>query len=269
MAVRRDDLQISPILGDSYGSVVSDQSTQIGLYLELRGVAVAAATCTCTLRREATTVVLTPSIATTGEVTATVAAANLTTLAATMLTGFVAYWEGTVTDGAVTHQWRFEQPLIVTDRLFRFALLYAQLRTRIPQLANAATIPSGQTNLHPQVREALEELRYEIEDMIGGMHGDVGLWAAMNPAQLKSLAVYWVVAWLYRYMAAADNGQSHLALEAARNEKLFAERRVHVVASMKRDTVAYSADGARRDLVRVDNDPRARKPGDWYYGGAL
>lgn len=205
MALIPDSLAIRPIDGTAYRGVVNDATTQIGLYVELDGEAVAVDSgCTCTLRHGSTTVAATVSVATVGEVTASVTAANLTTLGATMLSGVVATFSGTVSSGA--RVLRYEMPFIVMDRGQSVPVTLAELKTDIPQLNNAATIPASQTNLWPQVINIAQQFRSKLD----AMGGEMKTYLLTNPAEMASVFRSYAKAGIYRYLAGNDNGQSHL-----------------------------------------------------------
>lgn len=205
---------VAPVDGVAYGQVLKGATTQIGLYLELDGAAVAAdATPTLTLRRGDLTVSLTPTISTSGEVTASVSAANLTTLSAGIGDSFSAFWDGTVGSGA--RKWEYEQVLVVTDRIVRFTYRYDDLKIDLPWINNSAVVPSGQSNLWPQARAEIERCRDELYLDRGGVLD----YMLTNPAQLRLWIRLRVMAELCRWGSVNDSRQGGLEKESEKYAK--------------------------------------------------
>ena len=161
MAVRLDDLTIIPVGGSVLTEIVSDVTTPIGVFVQLRGASVTCDSASVVVTRGGASVTLSASIAS-GEVTASLTPANLATLGASIGDSLRAWFEGTVDDSGVTLTWRLEMVLMVSDRAFRFPFDYQQMLNAITILGKACSIPTGQTTHWPQVLVGLEELRDDI-----------------------------------------------------------------------------------------------------------
>lgn len=240
MALIPDSLSVRPIDGLAFRGVTDDATTQIGLYVELDGEPVAVDSgCTCTLRYGSATVSPTVSVATAGEVVASITTANLTTLGVTMLGGVVAYFSGTVSSGA--RQLKYEMPFVIMDRGKHVPVTYAELKRAIPQLNHSAVNPSGQTNLWPQVMDLAQEFWTELD----AMNPDLKSYLVTNPGELRRAFKPWIIAGIHRYLAGNDNGQSYLSRTAERHEKRYGAVIADLKLTIKTGTEAYGAAGTR------------------------
>ena len=144
---------------------------------------------------------------------------------------------------------------MVSDRRLRWAVLYDDLKTRIPQLRNAAAIPSSQTNYWPQCRLALRDLEVELRLL----HGDVVLDRVISTEQMRPLAEWVCCHEILKHMALQDNGQSGLA-EGVRNagrQVEFWRNRLNVLINDSSQTwTAGQTTGASRAL-------KVQRPIEW------
>lgn len=186
MAIRPDDITVSPTGGAVLSEIPVDLTTQLGVYVQLRGAAVTAASAECIVTHGGQSLILTHTIAS-GEVTAPITEANLSTLGATIGSRLTAWFEGTVTDGAETVPWRYEMALMVSDRALRFPFDYSRFTARMASFGRACSIPAGQTNHWPQIRLGLEDLR----DAINSQRSDVKTALIGREGILRQLAEVW------------------------------------------------------------------------------
>jgi len=235
MAQRIADLIVLPVDGQTTTPVLVDSDTQIALTVNYQNSAVTATTVACTLRCNSATVTLSP-VAASGEVTATVTAANLTSLSAGVLTVVTALWSGTYTTGGQTYRFNYEQQLIVTDRLFRSVVTYEDLAADLPEINETCALPSGQSTWWKQIRLAWEKLLAELELE--------GIYAAQitNPVQLRWVAHYKILMEISRVMYSQSNGQVR---DAAANAERFQAEYEHwldkTVVTLKQDNAAFTA----------------------------
>lgn len=245
MAARRDDVVVSSADGFAFPELADDSTTQIGIFLELRGTAATAATASCVLKKGSNSVTLTPSVATAGEVTASVTAANLTTLTAVKGDIVTAFWEGTITDSGVTHTFRHEMAIMVEDRLYRWGVLMANLAIYFPEVAKSCTYPANQSNWWPQARLALRNLRNRIDRQQGGMRA----YAISHPEDLTELAEYAVLLEIGRVMYRSANGKdkdiaNFLTYWSDEFKRLWSE----TIARVKSPSQEWQTDGGDIDL---------------------
>ncbi len=163
MAVpRMDDAILCPKDGHILYEVAIGEDNTLGLFAQLRGAAATVSAAELYITRGSTSVSPTVSIATAGEVSATLTAANMTTLGAQIGDVLTGWWKVSITDGATTHVVRFEEALGVSDRAIRFPLDYNAMVTQCLQMGKACAIPSGQSNFWPQVRIGIRNFRNRV-----------------------------------------------------------------------------------------------------------
>lgn len=262
MALIPDSLSIRPIDGTAYRGVTNDATTQIGLFVELNGEAVTVdAGCTCVVRNGSTTQSLTVSVATQGEVTASLTAADITALGATVLSGLVATFNGTVSSG--TRQLKYEMPFILMDRGRSAPITLAELKRSIAAMNHAATVPSGQTNLWPQVIDILQEFWDEL-DSFGG---DLKTYLITNPGELRRACLPFVKCGLLRYLAGNDNGQSHLSRTADRYQVQYDRVVAGLKLTIKKGSQNFGESDSRETVQAVP--PMTWSGSGVYQGGPL
>ena len=182
MAHQRDRLVVMGVDGVCFPELLDDETTPIGVYVDLAGDPATVATHECVLKKGSASVALATAAAS-GNVTASVTAANLITLGATIGDEITAFWEGTVVDGATTHLWRYPMVLKVEDRLFLWPVLISSLKAELPDIAKACSYPGSQTSWWPQISEALRDVR----DMIDQGPSGVKAYAIATPAAVRQL----------------------------------------------------------------------------------
>ena len=242
---------------------MADESTPIGVAVQLRGDAVTPATAEIIVKKGSLSVTLTPVIAS-GEVASTITAANLTTLGATMLDVVTAWFECTVVDGYDTHRLRYEMLIVVTDREARFALVYEELERQLPAMKLAAAIPRDQTNFWPQVRIALRGRR----NWLNRQQANVKDYLLTNTDELRELAECDCLALIADVMSSQDNGQTRaLADRSARFEAQATKLVASINATVKAGNKAWQESDDGR--VKMGIRPITTYAGNNGYGGAL
>lgn len=234
-AIPQDTITIRPLDGTALSAVAKGQSNVIGLYLDYNGRPYAIdATPTCTARFGNTTVTLSPSVGTTGETSATLSDANLTTLGAGILDAFSTFWQGTITVSGTAIPWSCEIVHIVHDRVAVMPILLSALERALPWMAKPASVPAGQSSWWPVVMDAISDAR----DMLS-LEGEINTRLLTNPSQLRPWLDPFVRAHVCRVGASAENGQGPLTKEAERLEKVAAGILPKIVASVKAGTSAF------------------------------
>ena len=262
MAIVRNDLSISSIDARAVVPVVDDLTTPIGVKAELRGAAVAITTATCTVRYGSVTVSLATVVAVTGEATASLTSTNIDTLGAGILSTLTALWVITVTDGSGTQTGQFEQPLIVSDRLLRWSVLYADLKAQFPQLRLSAAVPTDQTNLWPQCVIALRKL----ETSLRLEHGALALSRVVSTEPLKEVAELSCLIEMGLFLNMTDNGQSGIGVQVKDWKAELATWMSILTVSIK-DSAAWGTTGTQQTVPL-----EVAKPAGWqgqYQGGGV
>lgn len=246
-ALKPDDVTVSPVGGGVLTEVAIDVTTLLGVYVQLRGAAVTSTSVEAVITRGATSVTLTATAAS-GEVTAPLTAANLTTLGASIgdvLTGWI---QGTVTDGSGSQTWRYQMSIRVSDRVWRFPFDYNRFTTRLMQFGKTCSIPSGQTNWWPQICLGLEDLRNDINRQ----RSDVKTAFLSTPGALTEVAeVYGTESALRTAVSHSNAPQgSTLIRELMRWEKRRETILAETIVSM-RDNSAWKTEGSREERAVV------------------
>lgn len=241
---RIPDLTVAPFDGQTTAPIVVDGSTEVGLFIQLRGVAISVTTAALTLKMGSASVSPSVTIAS-GQVTATVSAANVTTLNARPLQAITAWWSGTYTDGSDTREWKYEQTLVVTDRLTRLAINYDNLVLELPEMGKACSLPDGQTNWWPQVRLAYEKFLQEMSTQSG-----IQLAQITDPSQLAPAATAYILWQVSRVMYRHVQGQgSGLANDIAFFEKEFHRLWSATLVNLKRNQETFGTKGAKEQTL--------------------
>jgi len=212
MSILIDDVSIGPMGGGILTEVAIDITTPIGITVQLRGAATTPTSPVLVIKRSSDSVTLTATAAS-GKMTASLTAANLTTLNATLGDTLTAFWSGTITDGSDTHLFRLEQSIGVSDRQLRFPIDYSRLTTKLIQSGKTCSVPTGQSNWWPQIRVALEDLRDDINSQQAG----VKTYFLSNAGTLRRISETYALTEMLAAMVGQTNGQgSRLAEVEAR-----------------------------------------------------
>lgn len=242
MAALRDDVTIGSIDGTAVQHVMLDETSQIGIFVRLRGETVTAATAEVIINRGSQSVTLSATIAS-GTVTAPITAANLVSLNATMLDSITAWFEVTVTDGSTTHRARYEMLIVVTDREGRFSVDYLELEQQLPQMKLAAAIPRDQTNFYPQLRIALRNRR----NWLNRQQANVKDYLLTNMDELKELAECDCLAMISGVMSSQENGQARTLADRSMAWTKRAETlQAAINATVKAGTKSWGESGDAR-----------------------
>jgi hypothetical protein len=265
--IKTTDVTIASPDGLYVASVLANANSPLSILLEYQGAALTVTTMTLSVKYGGNTVNPTVTIAS-GQCTATLTTAHLATLGTpAILSTMTAFWEGTYSVGAVTHNLRHEMPLIVSDRVFRWSVLYSKLVKRIPQLSNTAALPVNQATFWDQCVEALEDLAVDIENLSGTAKLNL---LANNGGMLNKLAKYACIEMIYRRMAGQDNNQSYLRNEADRYKQMIEDYMEAAKVVTKTDTSEFGTEGAGRATTNIKSN--VTQPGfgvSSFYGGGV
>lgn len=168
--VRRDDLVVSTLDGETVLEVLSDVNTCVGIRVELRTAAATISTMAARLIRTDTDAVsLTTDLdySTAGQASVVVTTGNLSTIHAALGDDLTLEWSGTVTDSGASHLIRHRVAVVVTSRQVSAQVTLDELTGRYGQLAKACALPSGQTTWTPQIRLGLRAWRREMAMRFG------------------------------------------------------------------------------------------------------
>lgn len=226
--------------GVCFPELLDDETTPIGVYVDLAGDPATVATHECVLKKGSASVALATAAAS-GNVTASVTAANLITLGATIGDEITAFWEGTVVDGATTHLWRYPMVLKVEDRLFLWPVLISSLKAELPDIAKACSYPGSQTSWWPQISEALRDVR----DMIDQGPSGVKAYAIATPAAVRQLGKWAALETVARVMyRTTGNREKSLADLAGYFHDRFEKVWAGLVLAVKADNASWQTEGA-------------------------
>lgn len=265
MAILVDNLTVSPIDGTFIKAARYGGTTDFGLYLRLNGAAVAATTATCTARNAEATISITLNTATAGEVTGQITSANLAALSVTLPDVITLFMSGTVVSGSDTYRWEYEQSVVITDREFRFAIVYDSLERLFPQMAASCTYPGSDTSWWPTIRVLLAELR----NMLNRESTDFRDYLAANPAELTDLATYWLIFRIADIMNLRDNGSSRtMGSVVERAEARYKTIWTNLTATVKAGNAQFGASQTQRKVLVKPVKMWGGADGS-YYGGPL
>ena len=263
MAQVRQDVAIRAIEAMGMAPVTAGVSNQLGVYIEVSGASATASSATCTvMRNPSETVTLSPSVATAGQVTATLTSGNLTTLNAALFDRLTVFWTVTI---ASQEPVRLEVGLIVVPAGFQWGVLYQQVKEMIPAMRLSSVAPSGQSNLWPQVRLGLERLRADIDGE--GIEAQA-VFMARNES-VQALALQYAARQVHEYLSQQDNqavATHEAALARVDKEILRLWERVKMV--IKRTSDAWATD-ATRLTVPVEQQQIVNSIAVYQSGGLL
>lgn len=241
VALRPDDVTVSPVGGAVLSEVAIDLTTQLGVYVQVRGVAVTSTATSCTVTLGSTSITLATTAAS-GEVTAPLTAANLTTLGAVIGSTLTGWLQGTVADGSDTQIWRYDFSILVSDRVFRFPFDYNRAMAVFLPFAKSCSLPTGQTTHWPQILPGLLDLR----DDINMQRADVKTAFLGRPGLLARPAFIYGCESMLRSAVLRTNAnlqQSTMAYELGRYEKMRASILGETIV-MLRDSSAFGTEGS-------------------------
>lgn len=188
MSVRLDELTIANRDGQSFLEVVDGQTSYLVWRTEFQAAAITLSSPQVILRRsDSESVTLASVTASSGEVSATVTSSELTTASAQLGDDLIAELTGTYTSGSDAYLVRHRSAVIVVSRATRAVVMYDEITTRYPQLAESCALPTGQTTFHPQMRIGLRDWRREMDLRFGRTN------VIVLPDQLAALQVCYVL----------------------------------------------------------------------------
>jgi len=262
MAVKIDDVSLSPTGGAVLSEIAVDRTNPLGILVQLRGANATAATAECVVTRGSASVTLVTTIAA-GEVTASITAANLTTLGAGIGSRVTAWWRVTVVDGSATHTAEYEEHLGVSDRVLRFPLDYSRITTRVLALGRSCAVPTGQTNFWPQIRLSLGDLR----DDINSEQADVKTYMLGHEGVTRQIAeAYALVECVSAAMGNANGQGDFLGMKYGEFMQAKLAKWASLILSV-RDTSAWQTTGTSGE--RLASPPRLFSGRATGIGGAL